>query len=272
MVHNMLIAVDDTPSAARALEWAQRLIGHTVERGVEVTATLLNVIDGRTHDGVEVFGYARNHEELRAENLLTELLGATGESRIDTLVRAGEVAQTILDEARRDAVDLIVVGTRHEGAMRQAMMGSVSQRLAAERERPVAVVPAEAVIGTDLAVVGFDGSSGSRAALRWALANCDGDIRVVRVVATEDEMIDAHESLASMLPALGHDAVGRVRSEVVVGNPVEVLTSPDRDTPQIVLGARGPVETKDAIWGSTTTQVLAETTRPVVVVPPGMWD
>lgn len=271
MVHNILIAVDDTPSARVALEWAQQLVAHQRSAGHPVEATILNVIDGRTHEGVDGFGYAPDHEELRAEKFLNELL-EPGESDIDVLVRAGNVASTILEAAKADGTDLIVVGTRHEGTIRQAMMGSVSQSLAAARERPVAVVPEESIIGTDRTVVGYDGSPGSRAALRWALANCEGAIRVVRAVSLEDESIEAHESLVALLPALGPDAAGRVCSEVVVGDPVTVLADAYRNEPQIIVGARTNTDAKDAIWGSTTTNVLANTTRPVVVVPPGMWD
>lgn len=271
MVHRIVIAVDDTPSAKVALDWTRHLLKERRDSGESVTATLLNVIDGKVHEGVECFGVRYDHEELGALRLFQSLLGPE-DSEIETEVLAGQVAKTVMAAAEKHDADLIVVGTRHGGAVHQVLMGSVSQALAAERERPVAVIPAESTIGTDLTTVGYDGSPGSRAALRWALANCQGPIRAICAAETEAEAIDAHEKLLALVPALGHDAEGRVRGAVVTGDPVEALVNPGNDAPQIVMGARSLAASTSTIWGSTTTQVLAKTLNPVVVVPPGLWD
>lgn len=269
MVHNILIAVDETPSARAAVDWTRQLQSEQRQNGNDVSATMLNVIHGNVYEGVECFGATYNHEELAALRLFDDLLDSDADA-IETEIRAGGAAQVILAEAEAQQADLIVVGTRHEGAVRQALMGSVSQALAAARERPVAVIPAESEIGTKLTTVGYDGSPGSRAALRWALSNSVGDVRVICAAESEREAVDAHERLEALLPALGHDAEGRVQSTVVVGDAVEALSG--SDAPQVVVGARNDDPLNDTIWGSTTTRLIAETLHPVVVVPPGMWD
>ena len=273
MVSSILVAVDGTPAAESALAWATELVAHEHEKGHDVSAALLNIYEPHERSGIEGFGMLQSHEELRQANaLLDEMVEhEPGAEIFERLVSTGRIADAILDEARTRNADLIVVGTRHEGAVRQSLLGSVSQQVAAQRDRPVAIVPAESCVMKELSVVGYDGSPGARSAIRWALENLAGDVRVVRVVPNEDAIIEARESIAALLPALGPSAAGRVLAEVVVGEPIDVLTNSDRETPQIIVGARSDKNSEEGIWGSTTTHLLAETTRPVIVVPPEPW-
>jgi nucleotide-binding universal stress UspA family protein len=274
MVSSILVAVDGSPAAESALTWAAELVAHEHEKGNVVAAALVNIYEPHDRSGIEGFGMLQSHEELRQANALLDRMveNEPGAESFERLVDTGAPADAVLEEARDRNADLIVVGTRHQGAVRQSLLGSVSQQIAAERERPVAVVPAGSTTVNELSVVGYDGSAGARAAIRWALENLAGEVRVVRVVATPDEVIEARESIAALLPALGPIAAGRVIAEVVVGEPIDVLMHRDRETPQIIVGARSDKDRAEGIWGSTTTHLLAETNRPVIVVPPEPWD
>jgi nucleotide-binding universal stress UspA family protein len=67
-----------------------------------------------------------------------EKLGAT---KIRLLEAAGDPAEKLIDIARRDAVDLIVVGRRGRGRLAGLLLGSVSQKLASLAPCGVLVVP-----------------------------------------------------------------------------------------------------------------------------------
>lgn len=54
----------------------------------------------------------------------------------------GAIADTILQEAERLGVDLIVLGSHGHGTLRRALLGSVSERVLHQTTCPVLIVPA----------------------------------------------------------------------------------------------------------------------------------
>ena len=57
-----------------------------------------------------------------------------GVTRVRTIQESGQPAASILDCARREAVDLIVLGTRGHGAVASTLLGSVSHKVMQESE------------------------------------------------------------------------------------------------------------------------------------------
>lgn len=71
---------------------------------------------------------------------LSEAFAAAG-IEVTTVVREGEeAASTILEEARRRDVDVIVVGSTGKGVIEQFMLGSTSQKLVRRSPVPVLVL------------------------------------------------------------------------------------------------------------------------------------
>jgi len=56
------------------------------------------------------------------------------------------VAATILDVAKEIDADAIVVGTRGRGGIKSLLLGSVSHAVVQHADRPIVVVPSEAVV------------------------------------------------------------------------------------------------------------------------------
>jgi len=61
---------------------------------------------------------------------------------IKTEILYGNIAATILDFAKKNAVDLIVAGTKGSGALENLLMGSVTRNLVSLSHIPVLVVKA----------------------------------------------------------------------------------------------------------------------------------
>ncbi len=53
----------------------------------------------------------------------------------------GDPARTIIQEADRLDVDLIVIGKRHHGMLERFLLGSVSEAVVHQTHRPVLVIP-----------------------------------------------------------------------------------------------------------------------------------
>lgn len=144
----VLVALDDGPDAGRIAEWAAALLPDGAERLTAIhvlsNAVLSHMLSmAATRAGGDVFDDVRVREELRGEALkwLDRLVGApaSGATRA-SLVVFGDPATEILSAAEQGSADLIVVGTRGAGRMRQAIMGSVARDVLRGATRPVLVV------------------------------------------------------------------------------------------------------------------------------------
>jgi len=83
-----------------------------------------------------------------------------------TAVREEPSPWRALDRAARELdADLIVCGSRGQGALARTLLGSTSSSLLHHAARAVLVVPPEAVKLDGPAVIGYDGSEGARAAI-----------------------------------------------------------------------------------------------------------
>lgn len=131
-------------------------------------------------------------------------------------------------------------------------------------------------------VVGVDGSATSTAALRWAVGQAALTGARVRAVAawlytTAFEPGVVRRSAADLVA--GHrksllELVGSVRepgvevtSELVEGDPAEVLLDAANEADLLVLGSHGRAPLTSALMGSVGTRCLRHATCPVVIIP-----
>ncbi len=74
------------------------------------------------------------------DGVIRDVAPRSPDVRVTPLVTHGPTAKALLEVAREQDADLVVVGTRGHGGFAGLLLGSVSRRVAARADRPVAVV------------------------------------------------------------------------------------------------------------------------------------
>ncbi len=186
---------------------------------------------------------------------------------------------------------LIVVGARGRHPAKAAVLGSVSQRLAAEQSRPVLVVPS----GSDIprfatpaedersVVCGFDGSDNALRAARtaaWLASSLERRLILAHVAeagvpsATDgieyEDVLEADARPRLRLLERASQATADADVEVTlltgaVGPELERLAA-RKSADLIVVGTRGHGALKALALGSVSRGLASSASRPVVVV------
>lgn len=158
----ILVAVDGSPTALEAVRHSIGLVrsglrGTVVLAQVQDEATFLELA---TNDADAIANAALEAGEhlMAAAVVELQLAGVPFEKE----VALGEPGATLVDMAERLQCDAIVVGARGMGALRRALMGSVSQAVLHHSRLPVTVVKlhvdeAMDVLGEEGAQVMADG-------------------------------------------------------------------------------------------------------------------
>lgn len=122
---SILVAYDGSESAKRALERTVELAREGATVAVVSVAAALHPMGGRSSGGVDPEELTERGQELeQAKRTLTQ-------RGIDarTIEVVGDPPTAIRDAATEVAADVIVVGTRGRGAIKGALLGSVSTAL-----------------------------------------------------------------------------------------------------------------------------------------------
>ena len=139
----ILVAVDGSKPAERAVKYAIKLAGELRSRAN--TVTLITVHDdvglqhARAYVGKEaVADYLRDvsEKELKSSR---KLLDATN-IKHDMAIQTGHVALEIVKFAKDGRFDMIVLGSKGRNAIADLLLGSVAQRVMATADKPVLVV------------------------------------------------------------------------------------------------------------------------------------
>lgn len=221
---------------------------------------------------------------------------------IEAVVREGNPAAEILEQAAGMTADLLVLGTHGRSGFERLLLGSVTEKVLRKAGCPVLTVP----IGLPDAVPSgpvlykrilcpVDFSDSSLHALKYAISmaqEADGALTVLHVVAHEFENVD---DMASILSAAGmtidsfvkqrEEALRRrlqeaiatapefcsVESSMTHGRPWrEVLrVAAERQSDLIVMGVQGRGAADLWFFGSTTQHVLREASCPVLTLRRG---
>jgi nucleotide-binding universal stress UspA family protein len=217
------------------------------------------------------------------------------EVALEAVVREGNTAGEILEQATSMKADLLVIGTHGRSGFERVVLGSVAERVLRKASCPVMTVPrrlpdavpAGAVYRRILCPVDF--SESSLHALKYAISlaqEADGQLTVLHVVAHEFEYTagieyDAGMTIGDFLKQR-EDALQRRLQEVVAGAPefcrVESLMThgkpwrevlrlaEEKQSDLIVVGVQGRGAADLLFFGSTTQHVVREASCPVLTL------
>ena len=278
----VVVAVDGSPSADRALTWAVRE-AQAERRALRV----VHVWDA----SAGAFGYIPpDYEALRtaAEELLDDAVVQARESAPDLDVTGvlahGAPTPTLLDNAADASV--LVVGSHGKGGFAGLLLGSTSIEASAHATVPVVVVRGERSPAWDgPVVVGLDGSELSTAALdfgfeaasrrnegltvlyAWNLPNPYVP-DVITVLADESAVsTQARLTMAETLAGWREKYPDVAVTEVAVrGHPVDALVEASTRSGLVVVGSRGRGGFRGMLLGSVSQGVLRHAACPVAVV------
>lgn len=158
MAKPVVVATDGTDLGHRAVDFAARLSMH-FDLPLRIVHVLLHGWpDADITRMVEVEGLAlpapasEEDVDLVSDRVITALgehIAATAKTRaeeagaleVTARICSGEVAHEILDVAEAERAEIIVVGRRGLGQMRETLFGSVSQKVLHHAHCTVAIVP-----------------------------------------------------------------------------------------------------------------------------------
>jgi nucleotide-binding universal stress UspA family protein len=138
---SILMALDRSPYKDKVV-----LYGATLAKILHARLIAIHVIERSPTIGLEDF-VLKNYEASQrkdAENLLNEAknLGNTIGSEINTdiLVKSGSISETIIDYAKNNDIDLILVGTIGMSGLQKYLLGSVADKIITHAHCPVLAV------------------------------------------------------------------------------------------------------------------------------------
>ncbi|MFI7445995.1 universal stress protein [Nonomuraea sp. NPDC049714] len=271
----VVVGVDGSKAAAVALDWA---VDDAARRGLVLRVVLVRQpwaaehprsadYESRTEQCHRLLDAAADRARARSPGLETT-----------TALVTGAVVERLRTES--ETADTVVIGSRGLGGFAGLVLGSAGLGLAGHTHGPLVIVrgPAHASYGE--VVVGFDGSSGSDAAIAYALEQARARrARLHAVYGRPYPMTAPHPAGFGPLPPDALDLEERLSSwrerypelevvgSVVPGHPAPVLADASRGADLVVLGSRGLGGLAAAVLGSVSHAVLHRAHCPVAVIP-----
>lgn len=293
-IRNILAATDLSGPARHAVDRAMLVAAETGAR-----LDVLHVVRrGAFEELRSIVGAETQPLERRialdAQEALGRLVAELGAARgvsAEARVAVGSVVEEILAQAGEDATDLLVLGARGTGFLRQLFFGTTAERALRKVARPTLVVRQLPHEPYRRALVAVDFSDSSSQALRTARALAPGAELVLlhafelpfeeklQSAGVSDAVIERYRGdagrlasgrLASFAGAAGLDPA-KVRLVVCHGEPSRVILEREQaqDCDLLALGKRGVSLVEELLLGSVTRHVLAGATADVLVVGPG---
>jgi len=198
-----------------------------------------------------------------------------------TLLKWGNVSETILQTAAEEECDLITLGSRLVTGLKRLMVGSTLNAVAAKAQRPVLVIkhPPDLVPGFALwrrILVATGGSPWSDVAVDHALelARAQGSevcllcVDSSRVRSFLPSATSVTKNTLTLAEARAAAAGVTYEAHLAYGNVAEAIlgTAASRACDAVVLGSRGLTGFKRLMLGSISNAVAAKTLLPVLIV------
>jgi len=213
--------------------------------------------------------------EMRAREALKSFSAEAAEGAETMTREAADPYQGIVDGAKEQNADVIVIGRRGKRGLARMMVGDATAKVIGHADCAVLVVPRAARLWGKRILLATDGSPHSEAAAGVVghLAKWGGlPVTVVSVVTSSHSLARRQEAEQAVsanvekLRGLGVEAEGKV----VEGRPDEAIVKVAEDVGAdlIVMGSLGRTGLIKVLLGSVTERVIGQAVCPVLVVKP----
>ena len=145
MFHRILVAIDGSEHAQRALSEAIDLAKLSNARLTVMTVhqTPANLLVGPIVPPVDIQGLDEALQTEHEQLLEKALYQVPDDVSVVKVLAHGTPASAIVEQARKDGSDLIVLGSRGRGEVASMLLGSVSHQVLQRSTAPVLVVHVE---------------------------------------------------------------------------------------------------------------------------------
>lgn len=190
-----------------------------------------------------------------------------------------EPFQDIVNDAAKNQVDMIIIGTHGRTGLMRLMMGSVTAKVIGHAPCNVLVVPLHAKVECKNILIATDGSRYSDRAASEAIGiakRCGGSLIVISVALSDkeiilpeddEEMILAKDNVKKIVELAEKEGV-KTEGLTVKGKPYEAIveTSKQKGADLIVMGSHGRTGLDRLLMGSVTERVIGHSESAVLVV------
>jgi nucleotide-binding universal stress UspA family protein len=304
-IRRILCPIDYSDHSRRALDHAI-----AIARWYESTVTVLRVFSPAP---VAAFGPGpvvfepivltpADRDQLLADTKAFAQAESAPGLTIEAVVREGNTAAEILEQAASMKADLLVIGTHGRSGFERLVLGSVAERVLRKANCPVLTVPKRLPDAVPAGPVVYkrilcpvDFSDSSLHALKYAMSmaqEADGQLTVLHVVEHEFENsvdmagigYDTGMTIGNFLKQR-EEALRRLLQEAIAGATefcsVESLMThgkpwrevlriaTERQSDLIVMGVQGRGAAELLFFGSTTQHVVREASCPVLTLRQG---
>jgi nucleotide-binding universal stress UspA family protein len=186
----------------------------------------------------------------------------------------GRIGDHMVDLAKEQAVDVIVVGTGQKTGL--GRLGSVSSVIVNDAPTSVVCVPPQAEIATQTvpilraSVVATDLSAFANRAVAYAFGVVEADVHIIHV-AKDDDTIDEADIKSRLLALAPAGAKQRVHAHVIRGDEAATAIAQAAARLGVVvvgIASHGRSGLSRALVGSVADRLLRATRLPVLVLRP----
>ena len=184
--------------------------------------------------------------------------------------RSEEPFRDIVNDAAKNKVDMIIIGTHGRTGLKRLMMGSVTAKVIGHAPCKVLVVPKDARLTLDKILIATDGSIFSEMASREAIsiAKRTNSGLIALSIAKKDENLPVAKESIDMVREVAEREGIKVEALTLKGEPYEVIvkTAKQKNAGLIVVGSHGRTGLERLLMGSVTERVIGHSESAVLVV------